>query len=198
MSDQPDDDVKPTEEDGEDSKEDQSENTRNSRTKSPQKTQKKKSTSKSPSRKGRANKIYRTPVTPEPEELLFREKSFVLDCNAALSRPEKKHNKSMQHSLSKTLKYFIISPRQNLNKSTSIDGPVVDKFHREGAGAVYLKLRNEFGAGHSQETINGHAQFMQGVKEVQGYNGKYGFRRNTPFLRQQPTPFEPAIILPTH
>jgi hypothetical protein len=32
--------------------------------------------------KGRHNKIYRTPATPEPEELLTKERTFVLDSNA--------------------------------------------------------------------------------------------------------------------
>ena len=36
-------------------------------------------------RKSRANKIYRTPPTPEPEILHTKEKTFVLDCNATSS-----------------------------------------------------------------------------------------------------------------
>lgn len=35
--------------------------------------------------KGRHNKIYRTPPTPEPEELLSKERTFVLDSNACSS-----------------------------------------------------------------------------------------------------------------
>ena len=37
------------------------------------------------SARSRANKIYRTPVTPTPDEQLTKEKTFVLDCNAASS-----------------------------------------------------------------------------------------------------------------
>ncbi len=37
------------------------------------------------SAKGRHNKIYRTPPTPPPEELLSKEKGFVLDNNAVAS-----------------------------------------------------------------------------------------------------------------
>ena len=37
------------------------------------------------SAKGRHNKIYRTPPTPPPEELLVKEKGFVLDNNAVAS-----------------------------------------------------------------------------------------------------------------
>lgn len=53
-------------------------------------------------------------------------------------------------------------------------------------------------SGHSQATVDGHAQFMKGIQGVSGYNGKYGFRRNTPWLRKAPTPFVPSAIFPTH
>ena len=39
----------------------------------------------SPRRNSRANKLYRTPPTPPPEEMMAKEKSFVLDCNAVSS-----------------------------------------------------------------------------------------------------------------
>lgn len=70
--------------------------------------------------------------------------------------------------------------------------------YEKGAGYQYLKTRNEFGAGHSREQVDGHAQFMQGIKPVIAYNGKYGYRRNTPWLRQMPSPFGTAGISPTH
>ena len=35
--------------------------------------------------RGRHNKIYRCPPTPPPEELMRKEKSFTLDCNATSS-----------------------------------------------------------------------------------------------------------------
>jgi hypothetical protein len=40
--------------------------------------------SKTP-RSPRHNKIYRCPPTPPPEDLLFKEKSFILDCKATSS-----------------------------------------------------------------------------------------------------------------
>ena len=43
--------------------------------------------------------------------------------------------------------------------------------------------------GHSRELVDGHTQFMEGVKPITGYHGAYGFRRNTPWLRQWPSPF---------
>ncbi|KAK2142390.1 hypothetical protein LSH36_962g00010 [Paralvinella palmiformis] len=51
---------------------------------------------------------------------------------------------------------------------------------------------------HSRETIDGHAQFMQDIKPITGYNGPYGFRRNTPWLRQMPSPFGTSTLSRTH
>lgn len=39
---------------------------------------------------------------------------------------------------------------------------------------------------------------MQGIKPAIGYNGQYGFRRNTPWLRQSPSPFGTASRSPAH
>ena len=53
-------------------------------------------------------------------------------------------------------------------------------------------------SGHSRELVDGHAQFMQGIKPAIGYNGDFGFRRNTPWLRQSPSPFGTASRSPAH
>jgi Domain of unknown function (DUF4542) len=58
-------------------------------------------------------------------------------------------------------------------------------------------MRNVF-AGHSSETIDGHAQFMTGLQPIDGYNGPYGFRRNNPWLRRQPSTFGVITDLPLH
>lgn len=52
--------------------------------------------------------------------------------------------------------------------------------------------------GHSSELTDGHSQFMQGIKPVIGYNGKYGYRRNSPWLRMEPSPFGTASRSPSH
>jgi hypothetical protein len=46
--------------------------------------------------------------------------------------------------------------------------------------------------------VDGHAQFMQGIKPVIGYNGKFGYRRNNPWLRAEPSPFGTATTSPLH
>lgn len=43
--------------------------------------------------------------------------------------------------------------------------------------------------GNSKEVIRGHSMFMENPKPIIGYHGLYGFRRNTPWLRQKPSVF---------
>ncbi|XP_050406167.1 uncharacterized protein C17orf98 [Patella vulgata] len=167
-----------------------------------------------PREKKRVNKIYRAPTTPPPEELFTKEKSFVLDCNAvsSISNDYSKANpklgpvitpynskKDMHvknyfefHGVDKTLK-----KTGQFKNGESIDGKVMDFFHNQGAGYRYLSRRNMNGAGRSREFVDGHSQFMQDVKPVIGYNGQFGYRRNTPWLRESPSPFGTSSRSPT-
>ncbi|XP_048730801.1 uncharacterized protein C17orf98-like [Ostrea edulis] len=171
--------------------------------------------SSSASEKGRENKIYRTPSTPPPDALLEKEKGFVLDCGAvsSISTDYSKTNPKLgpvippynsQKDKHVDEYYEFIGVDETLEKTgqneggTSIEGPVSDYFHDKGTGFQYLSLRNQFGAGHSGETTDGHAQFMQGVQPVIGYNGKFGYRRNTPWLRKDPSPFGTGSRSATH
>lgn len=43
--------------------------------------------------------------------------------------------------------------------------------------------------GNSKEMIRGHGLFMENPKPIIGCYGLYGFRRNTPWLRQKPSVF---------
>ena len=63
--------------------------------------------------------------------------------------------------------------------------------------AICADSNHYFNSGHSREQTDGHAQFMQGIKPVIGYNGKYGYRRNNPWLRNQPSPFGTGSTSPT-
>ncbi|KAK3597069.1 hypothetical protein CHS0354_022075 [Potamilus streckersoni] len=171
--------------------------------------------SKTASPRGRHNKLYRCPPTPSPEKLLKKEKSFVLDCTAvsSISCDFSKANPKLgpvipPYNAQKDVhvsKYFdfhgvdkTLEKTDQVNPGTSIDGAVMDYFEERGPGAQYLTLRNDSGAGHSRDLIDGHAQFMQGVRPVIGYNGAYGFRRNTPWLRHSPSPFGTASRSPAH
>lgn len=167
---------------------------------------------RSPKRRG--NKIYRTPPTPPPGELRTREKSFILDCRATSSisgdyskvNPKlgpviPPYNSQRDRHVEAYFRFWgvpaILNRAGQGTGGHSIDGPVMDAFHTGGAGYQYLSLRNQFGAGHSNEAVDGHAQFMEGIKPVSSYNGRYGFRRNTPWLRKTPSSFFPNIITPT-
>lgn len=166
-------------------------------------------------RNSRVNKIYRAPPTPPPEEQGTLEKGFVLDCKAvsSISTDYSRANPKLgpvippynsQKDKHVTQYYTFIGVDKTLKRTgqtppgTSSNGYVFDRFHRGGSGWYYLKHRNFFGAGHSNEDVDGHAQFMQGVKPAMGYNGKYGYRRNTPWLRTMPSPFGTASTSPTH
>ncbi|XP_076437134.1 sperm microtubule associated protein 1-like [Babylonia areolata] len=166
------------------------------------------------SKSGRANKIYRAPPTPPPEVLRTKEKSFILDCRAtsSISGDYSRANPKLGPVIppynsqrdSHVDPYFRFHGVQRTLKRTgqnegghSIEGPVMDAFYTRGAGFQYLSLRNQFGAGHSRDQVDGHAQFMEGIRPVTSYNGRYGFRRNSPWLRKHPSPFFPNIITPT-
>lgn len=163
----------------------------------------------------RHNKLYRAPPTPPPQDRLREEKGFVLDCNAVSSisgdfskanpklgpvippynaqKDQHVENYFKFHGVDKTLK-----KTGQAAPGTSIEGRVMDYFEEKGPGFQYVELRNESGAGHSRDLVDGHAQFMKGMKPVMGYNGEYGFRRNTPWLRHEPSPFGTASRSPAH
>ena len=94
----------------------------------------------------------------------------------------------------------------------------MDKFFDKGMMGSYLVYRNSAGAGnhgmiqhvimemkislghfvnhvlflsgHSVSQVGGHDLFMDKISPINGYNGPFGFRRNTPWLRKQPSVFE--------
>lgn len=165
--------------------------------------------------KENVNKLYRTPPEPTAEDLYEKEKAFVLDSMAvsSISQDYSKTNPKLgpvippfnaqkNRHTKPYFKYFgvnkVLEKTGQDEGGCSLDGPVSDRFNSGGAGYNYLTMRNQFGAGHSAELVDGHAQFMSGVQPVKGYNGDYGFRRNTPWLRASPSPFGTASRSPTH
>ena len=56
----------------------------------------------------------------------------------------------------------------------------------------------DFVLGHSTEMAGGHGTFMTNVSPMNGFNGPFGFRRNTPWLRDEPSSFkgnQPLLFL---
>ncbi|XP_021502494.1 sperm microtubule associated protein 1 [Meriones unguiculatus] len=73
---------------------------------------------------------------------------------------------------------------------TGRDGWIVDYFHIFGQGQRYLNRRNWAGAGHSLQQVGGHDYYNSNPKKITtGLNGRFGYRRNTPALRQHTSVF---------
>ncbi|KAM5212311.1 sperm microtubule associated protein 1 [Hipposideros larvatus] len=79
---------------------------------------------------------------------------------------------------------------------TGRDGWIVDYFHIFGQGQRYLNRRNWAGAGHSLQQVMGHDYYNANVKNNRGFNGLFGYRRNTPALRQHPSVFGEVTQFP--
>ncbi|XP_063726452.1 sperm microtubule associated protein 1-like [Symsagittifera roscoffensis] len=141
-----------------------------------------------------------------------RERGFVLDCialsqisndyskaNPKLGPAIPPYNSQKDPSVRRYFQYHdiekvLLGSHQRIEGNVeylgeSIAGKSVDNFHEKGLGFRYLSLRNKNGMGHSTDSYTGHSAFMSDVKDVPGFNGQFGFRRNTPWLRQYPSVF---------
>nr|XP_033784836.1 uncharacterized protein C17orf98-like [Geotrypetes seraphini] len=72
---------------------------------------------------------------------------------------------------------------------TSVGGWVADYYSIFGEPQKYLNRRNWQGSGHSPGYVYGHNLFLSDARPMNGYNGRYGFRRTTPALRRKPSEF---------
>ncbi|XP_053568940.1 uncharacterized protein C17orf98 homolog [Bombina bombina] len=166
-------------------------------------------------RKAKTCLLSRFKPSPSLAELQAREKRFVLDSVAVESI-----SKDYSYSLPKlgsvippynaqkdshVGNYFQAKPVPAVLKKTgqthggtSTHGELADRFQYQGAAALYLLTRNNCGAGHSALYTRGHGFFLSSVKPVYGYNGNYGYRRNTPSLRRMPSPFGTVIYSPIY
>ncbi|ERE67618.1 hypothetical protein H671_7g18545 [Cricetulus griseus] len=103
---------------------------------------------------------------------------------------------------------------------TGRDGWIVDYFHIFGQGQRYLNRRNWAGAGkchltdhphmippwktgsgllrrHSIQQVGGHDYYNSNPKAITtGLNGRFGYRRNTPALRQRTSVFGEVTPFP--
>ncbi|XP_032894872.1 uncharacterized protein C17orf98-like [Amblyraja radiata] len=152
---------------------------------------------------------------PPAEELRRREQAFLLDC-VAVSSISRGHSRSAPRAGSvippynpqrdrHAAAYFTTRPLLPLLRKTgqagggtSVHGAVVDRFQVRGEAASYLRTRNNNGAGYSAEQVKSHSLFLTGIKPVFGYNGLYGYRRNTPTLRRLPSSFGMTSLSPRY
>ncbi|KAM4706000.1 sperm microtubule associated protein 1 [Rhinophrynus dorsalis] len=150
--------------------------------------------------------LSRFAPSPSLAKLRDLEKRFVLDC-VAVERISKDYSYSLPklgsvippYNAQKdphVSAYFQTRPVPPLLKKTgqshggtSTYGELADRFQFKGAAAHYLLTRNNNGAGHSAEYTRGHGLFLSSTNPVFGYNGQFGYRRNTPSLRRMPSPF---------
>ncbi|XP_022086463.1 uncharacterized protein C17orf98-like [Acanthaster planci] len=177
-------------------------------TEKPDKAVGNKSAKKSP--RNKPAKSPRGPPELTHEELAEKEKNFLLDCIAVdsiakdYSHCQPKLGPAIPPYNSQKDKHVkVYFAREQVDETLrktkqdkggcSIDGPVIDRFIESGAGYRYLHARNaapgSAKAGHSTEQVNGHGQFLSDAKPIFGFNGEYGYRRNTPWLRKMPSPF---------
>ena len=140
-------------------------------------------------------------------ELRKLEKSFILDCVfvGTLSDDSGRANPKMATAIPPynaqkdkfargyfecpTVQKVLKKTGQDVNQGDSLCGRQMDRFYVTGSMGTNIHLRNQNGAGNCQEVIRGHSMFMENPKPIIGYHGLYGFRRNTPWLRQKPSVF---------
>ncbi|XP_070535931.1 sperm microtubule associated protein 1-like [Ptychodera flava] len=180
------------------------------------KEEKKEDEKKEKSKKSeKKKKPHRGPPTPTPEDLRELEQGFILD-NIAVNSIAKDYshtqpklgpaippyNSQKDKHVKEYFKFIqvdgTLEKTEQHDGGCSIDGPVIDRFIESGAGYQYLSRRNAAGAGHSTDEVDGHAQFMQDAKPNFGWHGQFGYRRNSPWLRKDPSPFGVDSRSPTH
>lgn len=149
---------------------------------------------------------YGSPERSE-QELRQLEKAFVLDCVcvSTLSDDSGRANPKMATAIPPyngqkdklagnyfkcpTVKKVLRKTEQDINQGESLCGKQTDRFYYSGSMGTYIRLRNQNGAGNADDNVRGHGMFMESPKPIIGNHGLYGFRRNTPWLRQKPSVF---------
>ncbi|CAH6776015.1 uncharacterized protein C17orf98 homolog [Phodopus roborovskii] len=142
------------------------------------------------------------------------EKGFVLDGVAvstmaraySLSRPKlwsaiPPYNPQQDYHTHRYFQSRVVPPilrkTDQDHGGTGRDGWIVDYFHIFGQGQRYLNRRNWAGAGHSIQQVSGHDHYNANLKTINvGLNGRFGYRRNTPALRQRTSVFGEVTPFP--
>ncbi|KAM9397221.1 sperm microtubule associated protein 1-like [Salvelinus alpinus] len=131
-----------------------------------------------------------------------REQKFVLDCIAVSSVAlGYEHMRPRLWSVlpgydarndPHAARYTTIPSVQRVPQKTE------NKELKSAAAQKSLDLRNTSGAGHSREQVSNHSGLMSDIKPLIGYNGRFGFRRNTPNLRRNPSSFGEVSTFQLH
>ncbi|XP_075134177.1 sperm microtubule associated protein 1 [Leptodactylus fuscus] len=83
----------------------------------------------------------------------------------------------------------LLKKTGQVHGGTSANGWIADIDNIWGTEQRYLYQRNWSGAGHCQTLTSGHSSFLSSVQPLIGYNGRFGYRRNTPSLRKKSSCF---------
>ncbi|THD20223.1 hypothetical protein D915_008849 [Fasciola hepatica] len=159
------------------------------------------------------NKLYCTEGDYSASKLEKLERGFVLDCVAVAQISEDYSTINPKGGSvipvydaqsDPFAKYYFeakgVQGTCNGQKSPGIcmKEPFVARFAEHGPPAQYLRLRNVHGCGRSPEVFEGHNYSDTAPTTVIGYNGMFGYRRNTPFLRKNPSSFGIVTDLPLY
>ncbi|KAI3384069.1 hypothetical protein SNEBB_000281 [Seison nebaliae] len=114
-------------------------------------------------------------------ELRRREKSFILD-GVAVSNMHRKKSPIM------------ILPVKGTDQKLPLINPPKKSLFNDG----YLQRRNRQGAGYSVSEVMGHEFMGAPKKAIDGFNGEFGYRRNNPILRKNPSDFGEITYSPLY
>ncbi|XP_044155443.1 uncharacterized protein C17orf98 homolog [Bufo gargarizans] len=133
-----------------------------------------------------------------------QERGFILDGNAVSSLTRSNRLPHLWGAIPPynpqrdphTQSYFRNPSVQALLKKTrqghggiSANGLIADFDNIWGTEPRYLDQRNWSGAGHCRTLFTGHSSFLSNFHPLIGYNGRFGYRRNTPSLRNKSSCF---------
>eukprot|EP00069_Balaena_mysticetus_P020114 bmy_12721T0 len=70
------------------------------------------------------------------------------------------------------------------------------RYFRSRVVPPILRKTDQDHGGHSLQQVTGHDHYNANLKVTQGFNGQFGYRRNTPALRQRPSVFGEVTQFP--
>ncbi|XP_038853043.1 uncharacterized protein C17orf98-like [Salvelinus namaycush] len=116
----------------------------------------------------------------------------------SVQRVPQKTTPSVQRVPQKTTPSVQRVPQKTTPSVQRVPQKTENKELKSAAAQKSLDLRNTSGAGHSREQVSNHSGLMSDIKPLIGYNGRFGFRRNTPNLRRNPSSFGEVTTFQLH
>ncbi|XP_075436292.1 sperm microtubule associated protein 1-like [Ascaphus truei] len=137
---------------------------------------------------------------PSPDRLQRerRERGFIQGGEAHVTIPpyNAQRDPHIRHYFHTPTVQAVLRRTGQDNGGTSASGWVADYQHFHGSAQRYLSQRNQTGL--SAALICGHSSFLSDVRPMNGYNGRFGYRRNVPSLRTKPSSFGQVSVFSLH